>query len=244
MTSSALELVEVNAFYGRSQALFDVGFHAFTGEVTCLVGLNGMGKTTILRSIAGWVTTTGSIYLDSTKLPVKPHERARMSIAYVPEDRRVFGSLTVEENLKVVDARGSSGSQPSDSGLASDTDVFSLVYELFPRLRERNRQRANTLSGGEQQMLAVGRAIVARPRFLLLDEPNEGLAPQYMETISYSIRTLRELGVGVVLVEQSWPIAKSLGDRFYLLENGQVVDGADSAELQHDPDRIVNRMGV
>lgn len=241
---STLELRDVNAFYGISQALFEVRLEAKSGQVACLVGLNGMGKTTTLRSIAGWVSTTGSMQINGAELPARPHQRARARIAYVPEERRVFGSLTVEENLKVVQARQGSAGRATETSTLSDTNVFELVYDLFPRLKERISQQARTLSGGEQQMLAVGRAIVARPLFLLLDEPNEGLAPQYMETISHSIKTLRDLGVGIVLVEQSWTIAESLGDRFYLLENGQVVDVVDSSELEHEPERIAHRIGV
>lgn len=239
MPDENLTLRGVGAYYGTTQALFDVEFDAFGGEVTCLVGLNGMGKSTTLRAIAGWVTTTGSIALGSSPLPHRSDERARSGIAYVPEDRRVFGSLTVAENLNVVKAR-----RGSEGGASGRRELFEVVYELFPRLRERIGQRASTLSGGEQQMLAVGRAIVANPIFILLDEPNEGLSPQYMQTISHAIRALRERGVGIILVEQSWSTAKSLGDRFYLLENGRVADTARPEDLAREPTRLVSRMSV
>lgn len=240
-----LRLANVNAYYGRSQALYGVDVHVGRSEVACLVGLNGMGKTTILRSIMGLVVTEGGIFLEGHNLPTSTHNRARMGIGYVPEDRRIFPTLAVEENIRVSMRAGRRKYRNNaEHNIGSSKELLELIYDLFPRLLERQRQLAGTLSGGEQQMLALARALAMDPAYLLLDEPNEGLAPAFVETISSAIRELRKLGVGVLLVEQSWQVAFALGDRFYLIERGRAVDHVSREDVACDHDRIVGRLGI
>lgn len=209
-----LVLTNVEAFYGSSQILRGVNLKLAPGEVVCLLGLNGMGKTTTLRSIMGLVDRTeGRIAIGDKTLSGPTYRRARCGVTLVPEDRRVFGSLTVKENLDAA----ASGSK-TKTGFRHDD-----VLALFPRLAERLSQLAGTMSGGEQQMLSVARALVLNPKLLLLDEPTEGLAPSYVEAIRDSIVAAKARGIGVLLVEQSFALAMAVGDRFHVMENGQIV---------------------
>lgn len=212
--SEQLVLNNVAAFYGSSQILNEVSLSLAPGEVVCLLGLNGMGKTTTLRSIMGLVDRIeGTITIGGKSLVGPTHKRARLGVTLVPEDRRVFSSLSVKENLDVA----ASGSKIRNGFCHDD------VLKLFPRLAERLPQLAGTMSGGEQQMLSVARAMVLNPKMLLLDEPTEGLAPSYVEAIRDSILAARERGMGVLLVEQSFALALSVGDRFHVMENGRIV---------------------
>lgn len=212
--SARLVLDGVSAWYGASRILTEVSFDVGPGEVVCLLGLNGMGKTTTLRSVMGLVDRVdGAIRLGDRAVEGATHRRARLGITLVPEDRRVFGTLTVRENLDVA----ASGSRAVDGFSVAD------VLTLFPRLGERTGQAAGTMSGGEQQMLSVARAMVLNPRMLLLDEPTEGLAPSYVEAIRDAIVAARGKGMGVLLVEQSWALALAVGDRFLVMENGRIV---------------------
>jgi len=212
--SAVLELRGVNAFYGTSQILHGMDLRVEQGRVACLLGLNGMGKTTTLRAIMGLVDRIeGSIVLNGAALAGRTHRRARMGVTLVPEDRKVFPSLTVQENMAVAEQRSG---RPDDFTPAD-------AMRLFPRLQERLAQKAGTLSGGEQQMLVVARAMLANPKYILLDEPTEGLAPGYVEAIRLAIEAARERGIGIVLVEQSLPLAMAVGDAFHVVENGRVV---------------------
>ncbi len=235
MRGDQLRLEAVNSYYGSAQILHGVDLSVARGEIVCLLGLNGMGKTTTLRTVMGLVDRIeGSIVLDGTPLDGPPYRRARAGVTLVPEDRKVFPNLTVDENLQV--AATVSRSRTGVSRAA--------VLKLFPRLEERLTQKAGTLSGGEQQMLVMGRAMLANPKYLLLDEPTEGLAPSYVEAIRDSILAVRECGIGVLLVEQSLPLARSVGDTFLVMENGEIRFRADHAAVEADPAGLERNLSV
>lgn len=233
--SNVLELERVSAFYGSSQILQELSLCVEQGKVACLLGLNGMGKTTTLRAIMGLVDRVeGDIRLNGAPLSGRTHRRARMGVTLVPEDRKVFASLTVEENMTVA---------MHASGKHNDFSVADAT-RLFPRLQERLDQKAGTLSGGEQQMLVVARAMLANPSYILLDEPTEGLAPEYVDAIKSAIDAARERNIGIVLVEQSLPLAMAVGDDFYVIQNGQVILSQDRQVALGDPTVIANMLTV
>ena len=222
-----LEFKQVNTFYGRVQALHDVSLSVRKGEIVTLIGANGAGKSTLLMTLCGDPrAASGSILYEGQELIGLPTpEIIRKGIAVAPEGRRVFARLTVEENL----AMGAFFSDKDDR-----EQQLQHVLELFPRLKERFLQRAGTMSGGEQQMLAIGRALMCRPRLLLLDEPSLGLAPLIISRIFETIEQLREEGVTVFLVEQNANQALKLADRGYVLENGRIVMEGSGQELLAD----------
>ncbi|MFP1723888.1 high-affinity branched-chain amino acid ABC transporter ATP-binding protein LivF [Lonsdalea quercina] len=211
-----LSLNQVSAHYGKIQALHQVDLHINQGEIVTLIGANGAGKTTLLGTLCGDPrASTGSIVFDGKDITNWPTARImREAIAIVPEGRRVFSRMTVEENLAM-------------GGFFAEREQYDArlerVYTLFPRLRERRAQRSGTMSGGEQQMLAIGRALMSQPRLLLLDEPSLGLAPIVIQQIFDTIQQLREEGMTIFLVEQNANQALRLADRGYVLENGRVV---------------------
>lgn len=223
-----LELRNVCAHYGKIQALHDISMHINQGEIVSLIGANGAGKTTLLGAICGEPAASGGqILLEGTDISGWPTAQImRSSLAIVPEGRRVFARLTVEENL----AMGGFYTAKEDY-----RRILAHVYELFPRLYERREQRAGTMSGGEQQMLAIGRALMAKPRLLLLDEPSLGLAPIIIQQIFSIIQQLRREGMTIFLVEQNANQALKLSDRGYVLENGHVVLSGTGAELLANP---------
>ncbi len=222
-----LEVNELNVFYSQIHALHDVSFHVERGEIVSLIGANGAGKSTTLKTISGLLRSkTGSVSFDGEDISkAEPHNIVKRGLAHVPEGRRVFLQMTVLENLEMGAFTQRCVSQ----------DDLALVYERFPRLAERRGQIAGTLSGGEQQMLAMGRALMSRPRLMMLDEPSMGLAPLLVEQIFEIIKELREGGTTILLVEQNALMALSIADRGYVLESGRVVlaDKA-SALLQND----------
>lgn len=223
------------AFYGSSQILHGVSFQVEEGSVVCLLGLNGMGKTTTLRATMGLVDRIeGKIALNGQELCGPTYRRSKMGVTLVPEDRKVFSGLTVEENLRVAQRKAARG------------DDFRIddAIEIFPRLGERLEQKAGTLSGGEQQMLVVARAMLANPHYMMLDEPTEGLAPNYVDAIRHSIDAARQRGIGIILVEQSLPLALAVGDRFYVMENGQIIKSFERDEVVSDPDLLANMLTV
>ena len=223
-----LEVEGLQAQYGWTKVLHGIGFAVQDGGITTILGANGAGKTTTLRAVCGMVRTAGEIRFDGRRLAGRATEDiVRLGIAHVPEGRGTFMQLTVEENLRLgAYARREKGA------LAG---ALTRVYDYFPVLGERRRQIAGSLSGGEQQMLAVGRALMLRPRLLLLDEPSLGLAPLVVREIFRIVRAInREERVGVLLVEQNAATALDLADHAYLLETGRVVMSGPSADLRRD----------
>ena len=223
-----LELRNVSTHYGKIQALHDVSVEVKEGEIVTLIGANGAGKTTLLMTLCGEPKpSSGSIWFEGEQISSLTTARImRKDIAVVPEGRRIFARLTVEENLLM-------GAFFVDK--AEQESLLAEVYELFPRLKERVHQRAGTMSGGEQQMLAIGRALMSKPRLLLLDEPSLGLAPIIIQQIFEIIERLRDRGMTIFLVEQNANQALKLADRGYVLETGRVVLAGTGAELLADP---------
>jgi branched-chain amino acid transport system ATP-binding protein len=223
-----LEVRELCAFYGENQALHGLDFALDEGNIVTLLGANGAGKTTTLRALCGMVRLSGEIRFDGKSLLGRATEDiVRLGIAHVPEGRGTFVRMTVEENLQL-------GAMVRRDRAAIATDV-EQVYAHFPRLKERRAQAAGTLSGGEQQMLAVGRALMLRPRLMLLDEPSFGLAPLIVEELFEILRQLnRELGVAMLIVEQNAALALDLADHAYLLETGRIVMAGPAGEIGKD----------
>jgi branched-chain amino acid transport system ATP-binding protein len=223
-----LEVRELCAFYGENQALHGLDFALDEGNIVTLLGANGAGKTTTLRALCGMVRLSGEIRFDGKSLlGCATEDIVRLGIAHVPEGRGTFVRMTVEENLQL-------GAMVRRGRAAIATDV-EQVYAHFPRLKERRAQAAGTLSGGEQQMLAVGRALMLRPRLMLLDEPSFGLAPLIVEELFEILRQLnRELGVAMLIVEQNAALALDLADHAYLLETGRIVMAGPAGEIGKD----------
>jgi len=219
----ALEMRDVSTHYGPIQVLRDVNVRIFPGEIVCLLGGNASGKTTTLKTILGYVTPShGAVYMAGDKVSDLPTaELVRLGISMVPENRRLFKRMTVKENLEI-------GAYQRTARDEIDED-FERVFELFPRVRERLSQRAGTLSGGEQQMVAVGRALMARPSVLLMDEPSMGLAPVLVAQNFEIIQQINEAGTTVFVVEQNANMALSIADRGYVLQTGRIVL-ADTAQ--------------
>jgi branched-chain amino acid transport system ATP-binding protein len=232
---SALVLQECDVFYGKAQALQHVSIDVAAGEVVSLIGRNGAGKSTLLKAAIGLnaVRSGRRLMGDRDVTALKPHELGRLGLAFVPENRRIFPNLTVEENLRIATVMGRKG-------------PWSLerIYQLFPRLQERAAQGGDTLSGGEQQMLAIGRGLLTNPEVLLLDEPTEGLAPLIVEQLIESIRTINQEGVAILLVEQNLKVPLKLARRQFVIDNGRVVWSGTTAELQADRARIESLISV
>ena len=223
-----LKVEDINVYYGGIHAIQGVSFEVYTGEIVTLIGANGAGKSTTLNTISGLLhSKTGSISFAGKNLAkVPPHRIVRHGLAQVPEGRRVFLQMSVQENLEM-----GAYSRPN-SGIPADLE---MVYGLFPRLKERRRQVSGTLSGGEQQMLAMGRALMSHPKLLMLDEPSMGLAPILVEEIFEIICSLHKTGSTILLVEQNAQMALSLADRSYVLETGKIVTTGTGAELLASP---------
>ena len=224
-----LKVSDINVYYGAIHAIKGVSFEVNPGEVVTLIGANGAGKSTTLQTVSGLLhSRTGSIeFLGENLMGVPAHKVVAKGLAQVPEGRRVFLQMTVEENLEM-------GAYTRSGG---DIDAnLEKVYAYFPRLMERRRQIAGTLSGGEQQMLAMGRALMSRPKLLMLDEPSMGLAPILVEQIFKIIQTLHEAGTTILLVEQNAQAALSIADRGYVLETGKIVTSGTGTELLASPE--------
>ncbi|MFC6763757.1 ABC transporter ATP-binding protein [Natrinema soli] len=232
-----LTVDSINTHYGESHILFDLSLAVDSDEIVALVGRNGAGKTTTLRSIMGLTPATdGTITKNGDPIhDLDPHEIRKRGLSWIPEERRVFGSLTVEENLRLA----------AHSGAGDQSDTFEEIYEQFPRLDERRTQKAGTMSGGEQQMLAIARALLGpETDLLLLDEPSEGLAPQIVDDVVDIIRELNESGVTILLVEQNAEMALELADRAYILETGEIVHESAAADLLDDRETMEGYLGV
>ena len=225
-----LEVNNLHVYYGMIHAIKDVSFEVNEGEIIALIGANGAGKTTILHTISGLIAPkSGSIVFEGTELTkVPPHRVVSLGMAQVPEGRRVFAQMSVLQNLRM----GAYTRKDKDEVEAS----MKMVFERFPRLEERRNQPAGTLSGGEQQMLAMGRALMSNPRILLMDEPSMGLSPILVGEIFDIIQRVNEAGTTVLLVEQNARKALSIANRAYVLETGRIVKGGDAKELMHDDD--------
>ncbi len=230
-----LMVEDINCFYDRTQVLRDFSLSAKAGQVLCVMGRNGAGKTTALKSIMGLVRPrSGRVMIDGTDIAALQAEEApRRGIGYVPQGRRLFSELSVADNLEIgLMARG------------SGREVRERVLDLFPALRERLRQRAGTLSGGEQQMLAIARALCLDPSVLLLDEPTEGLMPAMIARIREVVLKLRSQGVAVILVEQRVDAVMQIADRVLFVENGRSRDTVDAEVLRESPEILDRYLGV
>lgn len=230
-----LDVKDIYAGYGQVEVLHGVSLHVASGEILCVMGRNGAGKTTLLKSIMGIVGISGGgISLEDELINILPgHEIPKRGIGYIPQGRRLFPELTVRENIEM--------------GLMVrkvSADTKDWVLDLFPRLRERLDQRAGTLSGGEQQMLATARALALRPKVLLLDEPTEGLQPSMIEQIRHVILRMKEEGFAIILVEQRIDAVLALADRVTMIENGKSVETLTAKELGAAPDKIKRYLGV
>ena len=223
-----LKVNDLQVYYGVIQALKGISFEVNEGEVIALIGANGAGKTTILHTITGLIESkAGSVQFegkDITKMP--GHKIVTLGMAHVPEGRRVFADLSVYENLKL--------GAYTRTDKAEIAESLEMVYKRFPRLKERKNQLAGTLSGGEQQMLAMGRALMSKPKIILMDEPSMGLSPLFVNEIFDIIREVSEAGTTVLLVEQNAKKALSIADRAYVLETGKIVLSGDAKELMND----------
>lgn len=224
-----LEVLGLHTFYGQSHVLFDVSLRVAEGEVVCLLGRNGAGKTTTLKSIMGVVPPrTGRVTFRGTQVAGQPpHLLARAGLGFVPDDRRIFADLTVVENLEIAAKGGDGRSVRWD---------LARVFDLFPVLREKASHKGGHLSGGEQKMLAIARALIGNPVLLLLDEPMEGLAPLLVRAVEEKILELKATGLTVLLAEQNVRSALRLADRAYVLENGRLVLQGPSGELAGHPE--------
>ena len=224
-----LKIEGLNVYYGNIHAIKDISIEVNEGEIVSLIGANGAGKTTTLQTISGLLKPrSGSIeFLGHDLLKTEAHKILQLGVAQVPEGRRVFSNLTVKENLQM----GSYSINDTSEAIKADR---KSVYDRFPRLRERKKQFAGTLSGGEQQMLAMGRALMSRPKILILDEPSMGLSPLFVKEIFEIIKDVNKSGVTVLLVEQNAKRALSISDRAYVLETGRIVKEGKASELLED----------
>jgi len=232
--TALLEVENLNSYYGDSHILFDVSLQVRKNEVVALLGRNGAGKSTTLKSLIGMVQPhSGRVVLDGVPTGgLKSHAIARLGLQLVPEERRIFGSLSVEENLVL-------------AGLTARSRwPLERVWEIFPRLRERRRSRGTDLSGGEQQMLAIARALVRDPKIVLLDEPFEGLAPIIVRDLVTTCRSLAEAGQTLMIVEQNVTAAMSLADRVYIINNGHIVESLTADQVRAQPDVLHRHLGV
>jgi branched-chain amino acid transport system ATP-binding protein len=237
LASDALRLTNVHTFYGDSHILHGVSFSLQPGGVLALLGRNGAGKTTCISTIIGFLKPReGDIRLFGEQIEgLSPERISRLGIGLVPQGRRIFPSLTVRENLVVAQQRESATSKPWN---------VDRIYDMFPRLRERHAQFAGTLSGGEQQMLAIGRALMGNPRVLLLDEPSEGLAPLIVAEVGRTIRRLKEEGQSIVLVEQNRQLALDVADQAVILNTGRCVFTGPASDVLNNEELIAQNLGV
>ncbi|MCI9171162.1 MAG: ABC transporter ATP-binding protein [Lawsonibacter sp.] len=239
MTEKLLDVQNIDVYYGGIHALHGVSMHVNAGEIVSIIGANGAGKSTTMRTIVGEKkVTSGEIWFNGAPLPRHEHEVVRSGISLVPEGRRIFSGLTVRENLMV-------GTWPRKGDKAGAAQDLEEVLTLFPRLRERIRQTAGTLSGGEQQMLAVGRALMSRPKLLCLDEPSLGLAPIVIdEMFGRIVEINKKRGQTILLVEQNAFLALEVADRAYVIKTGEIVMEGTGEQLLNDPSVQESYLGI
>ncbi len=232
-----LEVSRLQAFYGLQPILHGIDFRVLAGEVVTLIGRNGMGKTTALNAIMGLVPRReGRIAFEGQEIQnATPHRIARAGIGYVPEGRQVFPNLTVRENLVATAANRNPGVEPW---------TLDRIYAIFPKLSARDGMAADTLSGGEQQMLAIGRALMTNPRLLILDEATEGLAPLVRDDIWRVLEQVKKTGISAIIVDKNVAALARIADRHHILVKGKIVFTGDSAELMADPERLARHLGV
>jgi branched-chain amino acid transport system ATP-binding protein len=237
-TAGAYELnvTRINTYYGKSHILRDVSLHVGRGEIVALLGLNGAGKTTTLRSIMGLTAPrTGSVELNGRDLRgLPPYRIARLGVGYVPEGRRMFKNLTTHENLELAERTGDAGGDWS----------IARVFEKFPKLLELRGRKSGKLSGGEQEMLAIGRALVGNPSVMLVDEPSQGLAPIIVTDVYRTLAELRSRGAAILLVEQNALLALKVAQRAYVLDDGRIVYDGPAGDLINDTARMNTLMGL
>jgi len=228
--STILEVENIDVFRAGIQILWDISLNVKKGEIVSIIGSNGAGKTTTLRTISGLhkVKKGKIIFMNIDITNLEPHKRVELGLGHVPEGRQLFPKLTVFENLKC--------SAYTKRAKETFLDTLEMIYNLFPVLKERKNQFAGTLSGGEQQMLAIARALILRPSLLMLDEPSSGLAPKIVIEITKLIKNLRNEGYTILLVEQNSRIALKVSDRAYVLENGRIIKEGEGLKLLEDPD--------
>jgi branched-chain amino acid transport system ATP-binding protein len=239
MTNFAMRVEDIHTYYGNSYILQGLSLAIAPGETVAVLGRNGVGKTTLVRSIIGFTPPArGRIFLNENIVSgLAPERIARRGVALVPQGRRIFRSLTVEETLSIAARRRSeTARQPQWS--------LERVYDIFPRLRERRHQRSETLSGGEQQMLVTGRALVSNPQLLMLDEPTEGLSPLMVQELQAVLRTIKTGGVTLLIVEHRISFALALADRIYLMSKGRVAQETSPQELRSDNELRLRYLGV
>jgi branched-chain amino acid transport system ATP-binding protein len=231
---SLLEVTSLNSYYADSHILFDLALRVEAHEVVALLGRNGAGKSTTLKSLMGVVRPrSGTVMFDGRNIAGQPaHAIAQAGMQLVPEDRRIFGSLDVEENIVLA------------SLTAAKAWPLDRIYDIFPRLKERRRSRGTDLSGGEQQMLAIARALVRDPKIVLLDEPFEGLAPVIVRDLMAACRSLADAGLTIVLVEQNLAATFALASRVYILNNGHIVHEGPTEAIKTNPDMLQLHLGV
>jgi branched-chain amino acid transport system ATP-binding protein len=232
---SLLDVEDIHTYYDHSHVLQGVSLQAQAGSITALLGRNGVGKTTLIRSVIGFTPPrAGTIRFSGEPIEKLPaHAIARRGVGLVPQGRRIFPSLTVKENLLI-------GGVPGREGRWS----LEAIYEMFPRLRERSMNYGGQLSGGEQQMVAIGRALMSNPVLLLMDEPSEGLAPLIVRELSQTMERLKETGLAIVLVEQNLPLALSVADTAYIISKGRVVFHGDPQEIRQNDDVRTRHLGI
>jgi branched-chain amino acid transport system ATP-binding protein len=232
-TTMLLEVEDIQVYYGKSHILKGVSLQIGQGEIVALLGRNGAGKTTTLRSVMGHAGLKGgTIRFDGASVDrLPPHRRSRLGLGYVPQGKLLFVKMTVEENLKAA-ARG-----------RCSPDEWNMIFRLFPDLEERRKQKAGTMSGGQQQMLTIARALLTRPKLLLMDEPSTGLMPVMISRMAEVIRRLHQNGMGILIVEEQIPLAIELASRLYILDVGRVVFSGRTESVNRD-DLIRQYMGV
>ncbi len=238
MPDFAMQVEDIHTYYGNSYVLQGLSFAIAPGETVAVLGRNGVGKTTLVRSIIGFTPPVrGRIFLhDEIISGLAPDRIARRGVALVPQGRRIFRSLTVEETLSIAARQRPETAQPQWS--------LERVYDIFPRLRERRHQRSETLSGGEQQMLVTGRALVSNPLLLMLDEPTEGLSPLMVQELQSVLRAIKTGGVTLLIVEHRISFTLALADRIYLMSKGRIAQETSSQELRSDSDLRLRYLGV
>ena len=223
-----LEVNNLNTFYGKTQALWDISIKVDEAEIVALVGANGAGKSTLLKTVSGVVhPASGTVEFAGDRIDMlQPHKIVELGLSHIPEGRRLFTEMTVHENLEM-------GAYPS-TAWKNKEETADKIYEVFPILRDRARQMARTLSGGEQQMLAMGRGLMSKPKMCMFDEPSYGLAPRLMSEVFQIIQSLREQGITILLVEQNVSRTLEIADRAYVLENGRIVLDGECCNLVKD----------